>query len=393
MANALLLLLTSALILWGNNAAQAQNIPIPAKKTKALEALKERAEDQKKEKSQLQKKVESVQKNLDNTKQNMIDTAAKIQEHERSLKQLEKRIANLEIKRSVLQDKLYADRESISKLILALVHIRKTPPEAMLASPEKPHKIAQGALLMGDIVPSINRHAENLNNNLETLNQVTKDLKREKSSLLKESDDLREKQDELTDMIKNRQNLFAKLNDDIKARELSIQKISLQAKDLEQLVKRLKKQEKQEKERKTLVKKIRPKPQTPIVDDGDARMPISGIIRTGYNKKDNVGAKSKGLSIEGRAGSLVVAPLNGKIQFTGSFKRYGNIIIIEHADGYHSLVSGLDTISTSVGDVVKTGEPIGTLPNSSLIPRPTLYYELRRKGKPVDPAKKFSDLG
>ncbi len=85
--------------------------------------------------------------------------------------------------------------------------------------------------------------------------------------------------------------------------------------------------------------------------------------------------------------------MGGKIQFTGAFKRYGNIVIIEHNDGYHSLVAGLDQIHSSVGDIVKSGEPIGILPDSSLIPRPTLYYELRRNGKPVDPSTKFADLG
>ena len=372
----------------------AGNPPIPKSKAKALNSFNQRIVSEEDKKNSLLKKSKSIQKDISKTKNQLIDIAKAIQDNESSLKDFEQRIANMEIKKSVLEDNLHSDRASIARLILALERIRRTPPEAMLARPENPYKTAQSAMLMGRIVPSINRHAEKLNKNLETLDSVTKELEIEKKELLATSQDLIERHKKMMGLVDKRTKLYTKTNNDIKAREASIQKVSLQAKNLEDLVTRIKQEnEKEETLRAKSNLKKRTKAKLRIKDDGTSRLPISGIIRTSYNQKDDLGANSKGLTIEGRTGALVVAPMSGKIQFTGAFNRYGNIVIIEHANGYHSLVVGLDKINSVVGDSIKLGEPIGLLPNSSLIPRPTLYYELRKNGKPVNPSVKFPDLG
>ena len=116
------------------------------------------------------------------------------------------------------------------------------------------------------------------------------------------------------------------------------------------------------------------------------------MIKTRYNEEDDFGAKSKGVSIEGYGGALIVAPMGGVIRFAGYFKNYGNMLIIEHKNGYHSLVAGLENIDTVVGQAVNAGEPLGVLHKSSSGQKPVLYYELRQNGKPVNPTKKFGDL-
>ena len=100
-----------------------------------------------------------------------------------------------------------------------------------------------------------------------------------------------------------------------------------------------------------------------------------------------------GVVIESRPRSTVVAPMSGKILYANKFKNYGKLIIIEHKDGYHSLVAGLGKIDTVVGQVVIAGEPLGTLSvTSTQGGRPTLYYELRKNGKSVNPSKKLIGL-
>lgn len=393
-----LLSLCFVLFLFIASSVEAASPPIPKNKAQAILSFKERLIEENKKKEILKKQSQYIHNDLSSTKNKLIKTAATIQKNENDLKNYEQRIANLEVKKSMLEDELNADRASIAKLILALERIRRTPPEAMLARPDTPYKTAQSAMLMGSIIPSVNRHAEKLNKNLQTLHRVTSDLEIEKESLLSAAQNLKSRHKELSNLITKRRVLFAKTNSDIIARELSIQQISLQAQNLEELVKRIKEDERKEIKRKEKDRKkakylIRPKPSQKIIASGMARLPISGIIRIAYKQTDHLGAKSKGITIEGRSGALVVTPMNGKIQFAGSFKRYGNIVIIEHADGFHSLVAGLDKINSVIGDYVKSGEPIGILPNSSLIPRPTLYYELRKNGKPVNPAIKFPSLG
>ena len=372
--------------------AFAEKAPVPGRKT-TLGSIQKQLDAESEKKKELAAQAKKINKDMNKTKNRLVETAEKIQKTEQDLKNYEQRIGTLERKKSALEDKLHADRASIAKLVLALERIRRTPPEALIARPDTPYKTAQSALLMGNIIPAVNRHAEKLSKNLETLDRVTEELEDEKHRLFAAAELLKARHDDLSGLLTKRQNLYEKTNEDLKARELSIQKISLQAKNLEELVNKLKEEDRKEKERRQAARVLRQKPDVTITDSGDTRLPISGIIRTGYQQTDELGAKSKGLTIEGRAGALVIAPMNGKVEFAGSFKRYGNIIIIEHANSYYSLIAGLDKISTVVGDLVESGEPIGILPDSSLIPRPTLYYELRKNGKAVNPAQKFPDLG
>jgi septal ring factor EnvC (AmiA/AmiB activator) len=95
-----------------------------------------------------------------------------------------------------------------------------------------------------------------------------------------------------------------------------------------------------------------------------------------------MGISSKGITIETRSGAQVVAPFDGRIEFAGPFRGYGQILIIEHADGYHSLLAGLGRIDGTVGQSLVAGEPVGAMGSSD---RPSLYLELRRHGQPINP--------
>lgn len=357
-----------------------------------LDAIKEKLSDESAEKKKLQVRIDKVSSELARVKKQLRHAGQAIRDNEDRLHDIEGRIETLTARKTSLDETLKSERASILKLILILERIRKTPPQAMLAKPDSPYKVAQTALLMENIIPAVKRHADNLKSNLETLDQVSQDLSEEQDALSIENEDLKSKRKELHALMDQKERIFSKTNNDLQAKEITIQNISLKAKNLEELVKKLQIEEQREIDRMEAANILRRKPLV-SVSDGEAQLPISGIIRVAYHDKDDVGAESKGITIEGRSGGLVIAPLGGKIQFTGMFKRYGNIIIIEHSGGYHSLIAGLDEITGSVGDFVNSGEPIGVLPDSSLNPRPKLYYELRQNGTPVNPSVKFSDLG
>ncbi len=358
-----------------------------------LRTIKSKLSEETKQKDKLQKKINEITSELDDIKKNLVEAARAVRDKEDTLKSIEERIGNLEEKKTTIDKTLQAERVSIVKLILILERIRKTPPQALIARPDTPYKTAQSALLMENIIPSVKRHAESLKNNLETLQRVSNELKIEKASLEKETKFLRDKNKNLQSLVDKKERVYSKIDRDIEARELTIQNISAKASNLEQLVRQLKAEEQKEFQRQKTANILRKKPVFDLKETGQAQLPISGIIRTGYHQKDDLGAKSNGITIEGRSAGLVIAPMGGKVQFTGTFKRYGNIIILEHAGGFHSLIAGLEKITSSVGDHVNSGEPIGLLPDSSLIPRPKLYYELRQNGNPVNPSVKFSGLG
>ncbi|WP_155903398.1 murein hydrolase activator EnvC family protein, partial [Azospirillum brasilense] len=116
------------------------------------------------------------------------------------------------------------------------------------------------------------------------------------------------------------------------------------------------------------------------------RLPVGGRVTVRYGEADRYGATSRGVTIQARAGSTVVSPQAGTIVFAGPFRGYGQILIVEHSHGYHSLIAGFGRIDTAVGRRVATGEPIGLMPADG---SPDLYFELRRHGQPINPQRGF----
>lgn len=114
---------------------------------------------------------------------------------------------------------------------------------------------------------------------------------------------------------------------------------------------------------------------TPSSGFAPDRMPVAGV----FGKADDA---EKGLTIATRPSALVVAPGAGRIAFAGPYRGYGAIVIIEHAQGWTSLITGLATTQLTPGQAVVAGSPLGQAGPQD----PRITIELRRNGTAVDPA-------
>lgn len=117
---------------------------------------------------------------------------------------------------------------------------------------------------------------------------------------------------------------------------------------------------------------------------GRLAMPSQGQIVERYGQRTKAGQTSKGLRIQTRPDALVVATYDGRVAFAGPFRGYGLILIIEHGEGYHTLLAGLSEIYGTVGQKLLAGEPIGKMDPAGSA-NPVLYVELRRQGQPINP--------
>jgi septal ring factor EnvC (AmiA/AmiB activator) len=116
---------------------------------------------------------------------------------------------------------------------------------------------------------------------------------------------------------------------------------------------------------------------------GDMPFPARGKIVVRFGQSDEQQALSKGVTIETRPGAQVVAPYNGQVVFAGPFRGYGLLLIIEHGEGYHTLLAGMARIDGTVGQRLATGEPVGVMGQTEA--KPLLYVEFRHNGQPVNP--------
>jgi septal ring factor EnvC (AmiA/AmiB activator) len=92
---------------------------------------------------------------------------------------------------------------------------------------------------------------------------------------------------------------------------------------------------------------------------------------------------ARGIVLETRPGAQVIAPYDGQVVFAGPFRGYGLLLIIEHAEGYHTLLAGMARVDSAVGQHLLVGEPVGVMGQAEGKPR--LYVELRHNGQPVNP--------
>ena len=119
---------------------------------------------------------------------------------------------------------------------------------------------------------------------------------------------------------------------------------------------------------------------------GSLALPAQGKITQNFG--DTTGASqshAKGMIITTRKGAQVTAPFDGTVLFAGPFQNYGQLVIIDHGDNYLTVLSGMDTISTTFGSQLLTGEPIGHMSTDYV----NLYLEVRQNGQAVNPRPWF----
>ena len=125
-----------------------------------------------------------------------------------------------------------------------------------------------------------------------------------------------------------------------------------------------------------------PPPPSAGADDVDFIWPASGALIAGFDE-----AKNKGLGIAGKAGDPVLAAADGKVVYAGAGLRgYGNLIILKHNNTFLTAYAHNQTLLVKEDQNVKKGQEIAEM-GSSDADRVKLHFEIRRSGKPVDPAR------
>ena len=184
---------------------------------------------------------------------------------------------------------------------------------------------------------------------------------------------------------KNKKNLFlVRLVKEKKNNNLLIKELEASSKKLNQLISRLE-------------NKISYGEGLDIIDKkGSLLPPVIGKFLNkfgrGRDKKYNSDIIHNGVAMKVKKGSPVRSVFDGRVLYTGILDGYGNIIIIGHGENYHSLYGYLDEIFSNVGKTVRSGQIIGRSGETGSVRGEALYFEMRYKGKPIEPTAWLSHL-
>lgn len=396
---------------------------------------------------QLDRQSQTLQKELDELRDRLVGLADQERAQEDELAHLEESLTALETQERNQAEKLEGERQQIAALLAALQRVARIPPEAALARPDGPVDTLRSALLLRDTVPALRARADALAQALTRLAETRETLQAQRSRTYAARLTLIDRQKEIGQLVARREELSRQTEEERQQVAQRTARLTGQAADLRQLMDRIEAErraaaamaakreaerleaERREAERRLAEQRAAEQRQAeqklaeqkaaeqrqaeqklaeqraadqraseqrakaeaetaraaPSPPAGE-RLPVGGRVTVRYGEADRYGATSRGVTIQARAGSTVVSPQAGTIVFAGPFRGYGQILIVEHSHGYHSLIAGFGRIDTAVGRRVATGEPIGLMPADG---SPDLYFELRRHGQPINPQRGF----
>lgn len=356
--------------------------------------LKEINEELNKAKS-LEKKI-NLERRIINNKfilinKKIISFSKKINRIESQILNMEDKIEFLDKDHSFLTKKLQKQEEQMLIILLSLQKIAIRPRDTMALQPFKPNDAIRSGLLLSSLLPKIKERTIRLGFELNDLYKIRSKIKSENIKMSTTRAHLIDERHRL-DLIYEQEDLRSqKLINDSIATSKQILILAKEAKDIKELLEKLAQDKKNQnffnnsppleflEERHPLLSSTK----TKLYKDNRINYPIAGRIIKRYGQTlDNNNSLSKGITIQTLAESSVVAPARGVIVFSGPFRGYGNILIIQHDKRYHTLLSGMDKIMRNINEIVLAGEPLGSMPIKK---EGKLYIEVRRDSNPINP--------
>ncbi|MEQ9172993.1 MAG: peptidoglycan DD-metalloendopeptidase family protein [Rhodospirillales bacterium] len=387
----------------------AASVAFADDKPASLDKVQQEIKQGRAESERLKGEAQALETDLNNLQHRLVSAAKVVQDRELRVITLEAKIADLVRQEKEKLAQLSTNRSQLAGVLVALQKMVQFPPEALLAMPSSPDDLVRSAILLRAVVPEIDRRATRIRLDLQSLADTREKTADERLNLNSAAQDLERQRAEIRQLMANRRRLLDKtLAAERRAAE-RVARLAAKAENLKDLMARLEEQReaderaaaRAEAEAKSSAKEQAARDRaeaqrqasaaatvSPSVSITSRRgrlpLPVIGDLIGRYGENLPTGLSRKGIDIAARGGAQVIATYDGKIAFAGKFRGYGQLLIIDHGDGYHTLLAGMARIDMAVGQQVSTGEPVGLM-GSDGGDRPILYVELRRKGQPINP--------
>lgn len=332
------------------------------------------------EHKKLREKARAVQKEILDVRRKMVSAASSIQEQEESLGRLEEKLKEFEDQQAFMKNRLEVRKMQRVKVLAALQNLAWKPTEALLAQPLEPQDTLRSALLLREAVPRLEYSTEGLRKDLTKIASLTTAIRAQYAQIKTMAKRLESKRRNMNVLIQKKTKLQSTFASESTRAKEKASSLARQASDLKDLLARL---DAESARQRKLHNTMGIPTGAFMAARGNIPFPVKGNIIKKYGEMTDSGLSSKGITIRTRPNAQVISPYDGTVLFAGPFRGYGELLIIEHGDGYHTLLAGIGRLDTSVGQSLLAGEPVGIMVADS---NPSLYIEIRKNGQPVNPS-------
>ncbi len=356
--------------------------------------------------------IESIRVDRARLSEALISTTAKVQDAERAVAAADDRMASLNAKAESISRSLESRRAAIVEVLAALQRMGADPPPAILIKPGDMAEAVRAAMVLSSLVPDLKEQAEALRRDVHDLSETKESIARERAELARTAASLALEKERLAALVEARQRSISSAEEALASQQMRAAELARQATTLKELIAKLDAEEAQrkaahaadEQAAKEIAAKAenaraaRPARLEPEIAFADARrripLPVAGTILKTFGSPDGFGGIEHGVSLATLAGAVVSAPTDGSVLFSGPYRTYGQLLIINAGGGYYLLLAGMDRINVAPGQFVLSGEPVGAMGDGTArmasaaavgAAQPVLYIELRKDGTAIDP--------
>ena len=369
------------------------------------------------EHKKLQAQATQISLELTRISKDMIASAKQIQNSEEKISRMESELETLRADLKKAEENFVVEDDNLIKTLSALQNLALKPTEALFVQPLTPVEIIRSAMLLREAVPYLQENAARIREDLEKFENQKNLVEKQVARIIRQKKILENEHEQMKALVQRKSKIRNAVEiKSVKAKK-KVERLASQANDLRDLLNKLEKQRqeklrRQEEERRRLAelkaaearraaeetKKLEEKQRADLIKfkpevinevgenfvkaKGHLLRPARGPVVTAYGEQMSKGVTSKGIIIKTRSQAQVISPYDGTVIFAGPFRGYGNLIIIEHGQGYLSLLAGLEEVDCELGQMLLAGEPVGQMPESG---DTRLYVELRKDNHPINP--------
>lgn len=349
------------------------------------------ADNEKQRLQQIQQDISTLRNNLDTDKQeqNEIQQSLKKFDKEiaklgRDLRSLNKKITKQRTTQKQLQketrqlnSKLIKQKDLLGQQMRAGYSAGQQQALKLLLNQTNPAEAGRTLAYYGYFTQAQLKTVHDTQVNIQQLKTANEQLQQSTTKLEALKRDQEVQKQRFTQRKESRRLVLAKLNREIQSKEQRLDKLLADEQALAKVL-------------KEIALKARPTFKNLHKLKGKLRYPVKGRIRHNYGESRKLGKmRWKGILISGREGQDIQTIAPGKVVFADWIRGYGLMIIIDHSNGYMSLYGHNQGLYKEAGDTVQANEVIAALGNSGGNQEMGLYFELRHKGKPINPKKWF----